>query len=109
MKKRKYSIGIDFGTESARSLLVDITSGEEIATSVYVYKDGVLDETLPDHKTKLKPDFALQNPEDYLTALKVTIPEVLKKSSIKLEDIIGVGIDFTSCTMLPIDKDNNLL
>jgi len=109
MRKKKYSIGIDFGTESARSLLVDIANGEEIATSVYVYKDGVLDEFLPDGKTKLKPDFALQNPEDYITALKVTIPDVLKKSRIKPEDVIGVGIDFTSCTMLPIDKDDNPL
>lgn len=102
MSEKKYSLGIDFGTESGRALLVDIETGEEVATSVYKYKDGVLDECLPDG-TKLGHDWALQNPEDYIRVLKNTIPEVLKEANVKAEDVIGIGIDFTACTMLPID------
>ncbi|MCK5380777.1 MAG: ribulokinase, partial [Candidatus Latescibacteria bacterium] len=99
----KYAIGIDYGTESGRALLVDVGTGEEVATSVYPYRDGVLDEVLPDGKTKLGPDWALQNPADYLETLKVTIPEVLDQAGVAPEDVIGIGTDFTACTMLPID------
>ncbi len=101
----KYSLGLDFGTLDGRAVLVDVVTGEELATAVYSYPDGVIDEVLPDSKTKLGPDWALQNPADYIAALEHTIPELLKKSKIAPEDIIGIGIDFTSCTILPIDKE----
>jgi len=103
MAHRKYSIGIDFGTESARALLVDVASGEEVATSVYNYKDGVIDEALPGTNIKLPPDFALQNPADYLEALQWIIPAVLREAGVGAEDVIGIGTDFTACTMLPMD------
>jgi len=103
MSARKYSLGIDFGTESGRALLVDVETGEEVATSVYKYRDGVLDEYLPDGKTRLGNDRALQNPEDYLRVLENTIPEVLRSANAKAEEVVGVGIDFTACTMLPTD------
>jgi len=95
----KYTIGLDFGTLDGRAVLVDVKTGEEIATSVYSYPDGVIDEVLPDSKTRLGSDWALQNPADYLGVLKCAIPEVLKKSSVPPKDIIGIGVDFTSCTM----------
>ncbi|MEA1965160.1 MAG: ribulokinase [Candidatus Aerophobetes bacterium] len=100
----KYSIGIDFGTESARAVLVRVEDGEEVATSVYQYPDGVIDEVLPGTNLRLEHDWALQNPKDYLEAIKYTIPKVLMSSGISSEEIIGIGIDFTSCTILPIDK-----
>jgi L-ribulokinase len=106
---KKYSLGIDFGTESGRALLVDVSTGEEVATSVYKYKDGVLDEYLPDGETKLSHDWALQNPKDYIRVFKKTIPEVLNIAKVKPENVIGVGIDFTACTMLPIDKNGTPL
>jgi L-ribulokinase len=106
---KKYSLGIDFGTESGRALLVDVSTGEEVATSVYKYKDGVLDEYLPDGETKLGHDWALQNPKDYIRVFKKTIPEVLNIAKVKPENVIGVGIDFTACTMLPIDKNGTPL
>ena len=105
----KYSIGIDFGTESARAVLVSVTDGSESATSVFPYPDGVIDEVLPDGKAKLPPDWALQNPEDYLKAIKTLIPEVLRKANVRKEEVIGIGIDFTSCTMMPIEKDGKVL
>ncbi len=109
MGRKQYSIGIDFGTESGRTVLVDVTTGEELATSVYEYKDGVIDEVLPDTNVNLGPDFALQNPRDYIETIKVTIPAVLKESGVDPEDIIGLGTDFTACTMMPIDKEGTPL
>ena len=105
----RYSIGIDFGTESARAVLVSVDSGHEAATSIFPYPDGVIDEVLPDGKTKLPPNWALQNPQDYLEAIKKLIPEVLKKAEVKGGKVIGIGIDFTACTMMPIDKEGEVL
>lgn len=105
----RYALGLDFGTLDGRAVLVDVKTGEELATAVYFYPDGVIDEVLPDSKTKLGPDWALQNPADYLAALEYVIPDVLKKSGVTSEEIIGIGVDFTSCTILPIDKEGTPL
>jgi len=99
----KYAIGVDFGTESGRAVLVDVATGEEVATAVHPYGDGVMDEVLPGTDIELPPDFALQNPADYIEVLRVTIPAVLKEGGVDPGDVIGVGTDFTACTMLPID------
>lgn len=101
----KYSIGVDYGTQSGRAVLVDIKTGNIIAQAVKEYTHGVIDEYLPDGKTKLEPDWALQHPSDYLEVLEVTIPAVLDKGKVSKEDVIGLAIDFTACTILPIDKD----
>ena len=63
-----YSIGIDFGTLSGRALLIDVETGEELASSVYEYPHGVMDRELPCGK-KLPQDWALQHPQDYLDVL----------------------------------------
>ena len=72
MGKRKYAIGVDFGTESGRAMLVEVRSGKQIATAVYPYKHGVIDEVLPvpGDKVLLEPDWALQDPEDYIRTFK---------------------------------------
>ncbi|MBN2005196.1 MAG: ribulokinase [Anaerolineae bacterium] len=103
MSKERYAIGVDYGTESGRALLVNVATGEEVATAVHPYGDGVIDEHLPGSDKPLPPDFALQNPQDYIEVLKQTIPAVLKASNVDPEDVIGVGTDFTACTMLPTD------
>ncbi len=104
MSKNKYAIGIDYGTESGRAVLVDVTDGQELATVVHAYGDGVIDEALPGTDIELPPDFALQNPADYIEVLRVTIPAVLRESGVDPDDVIGLGTDFTACTMLPIDE-----
>ena len=111
MGKRKYTIGVDFGTESGRAVLVDAANGKELATAVYKYSHGVIDETLPvDGKSvRLEPDWALQDPEDYIRTFKRTIPAVLRQSGIDPADVIGLGIDFTACTMLPTLADGTPL
>ena len=105
----KYSLGIDYGTLSCRALLVEVETGREVATSVYEYSNAVIDEFLPSSGEKLPPDWALQDPQDYLTGLELTIKDVMKQSGVSPADVIGMGIDFTACTMLPIDKAGNPL
>jgi L-ribulokinase len=109
MSTHKYAIGVDFGTESGRASIVDVTDGREIATSVHPYAHGVIDERLPDSDILLEPDWALQDPNDYLEVLKTAIPAVLAESGVDPADVIGVGIDFTACTMLPTTADGEPL
>ena len=107
----KYTIGVDFGTESGRAVLVDVSNGNELATDVYPYQNGVIDEKLPiaGKTIRLDPDWALQDPEDYLRTFQNTIPAVIKQASIRAEDVIGIGIDFTACTMMPVTADGTPL
>ena len=88
---KKYALGIDFGTLSGRSVLVDVGSGEEVAYSVSNYAHGVISERMPDGTT-LPPDWALQHPQDYIDVLQYTIPDVMQKAGISNEQIVGVGI-----------------
>ncbi len=100
---KRFAIGVDFGTLSGRAVLIDIDNGEAIADSVLEYSHKVMDKKLP-CGTPLGDDWALQHPQDYLDVLEYTLPDVLKKSGIKKEQVIGLGIDFTSCTVLPVDE-----
>ncbi len=107
MSHQKYAIGVDFGTESGRAVLVEVATGREVATSVYTYKNRVIDEFLPVEgaPVPLDPEWALQDPEDYIRTFQKTIPAILKESKIDPQDVIGIGIDFTACTMMPVKKD----
>ncbi len=105
---KTYSIGIDYGTLSGRALLLDLQTGEEVATAVKEYTHGVMYDQLPDG-TKLGPDWALQHPLDYIEVLRQTIPSVIKQAGIKPEQVVGIGIDFTACTVLPVKKDGTPL
>ena len=105
----KYAIGIDFGTLSGRAVIIDVSNGKELATSVHEYSNGVIDEFLPGTQIRLEPDWALQDPNDYIEAFKHTIPAVVKESGVDPTDIIGVGIDFTACTILPTKADGTPL
>lgn len=103
-----YSVGVDFGSLSGRAVLVNLETGKEVATSVLEYPHAVMDQALPSGK-KLPPDFALQHPKDYLDVLASTIPDVLKQANIRADDVVGIGIDFTACTVLPVFSDGTPL
>jgi L-ribulokinase len=105
------AIGLDFGTESGRALLVDLDSGAELATAIHAYANGVIDRRLPapDTDVLLDPDWALQDPADYLATIRATVPRLLAESGVDPADIVGLGIDFTSCTMLPTTGDGTPL
>ena len=111
MAEPRYTIGVDFGTESARAVLVDLADGRELGVEVYKYRNGVIDERLPDPDTDviLSPDWALQDPNDYLETFKRTVPGVVAKAGIDPASVIGIGIDFTACTLLPTKADGTPL
>jgi L-ribulokinase len=102
---------VDFGSESGRAVLVDVANGRQLATAVYPYSHGVIDERLPldDRDVRLPPDWALQDPEDYLRVFGRTIPAVLRDAGVDPADVIGLGLDFTACTMLPAKADGTPL
>lgn len=100
----KYTIGVDYGTQSGRAVLVDLANGHEVADHVTPYPHHVIDERLPVSGIKLEHDWALQHPDDYLEVLRKSVPAVIAESGIDPVDVIGIGIDFTACTMLPIDE-----
>ena len=111
MSADKYAIGIDFGTESGRAVLVETKTGKEIAAAVYAYENGVIDERLPvdGAAVRLEPEWALQDPQDYIRTFQQTIPAVLSQAGVNPEDVIGIGIDFTACTMMPVRTDGTPL
>lgn len=117
----KYVIGLDYGTLSARAVLVSVKSGEVLAESVYPYPNGMYPvgvssdgnsgnlHTLPGSEKKLPADFALQEIDDYVEAMYDTIHKVVQLSGCKAEDVIGIGIDATSSTFLPLSENGEPL
>ena len=102
---KKYSVGVDFGTLSARAVLADTETGEIVAQSVFEYPHGVMDSVLPNGKT-VEKNSAYQHPHDYIDALSFTVKDVIEKSAVDSSQICGIGIDFTSCTVLPLDENS---
>ena len=97
------SIGIDFGTASCRAVVVEMTTGRQLATAVADYAHGVIDRELPTGGT-LGADWALQHPGDYLTALTAVVTEARQEAGLPADAIAGGGFDFTASTVLPIDE-----
>ena len=100
---KRYTVGMDFGTLSARAIVLDVGTGETLASAVMDYPHGVLDSTLPDG-TELPPQSALQHPDDYIKALGRVIREALQKADVDPSTVAGLGIDFTSCTLIAVDE-----
>src|SRR6185369_13437323 len=105
----RYSLGFDFGTESVRVLVVDISNGHIAAQASNAYAHGVIDATLPTSGEKLPRDYALQHPQDWLNSLAAATHAAVSESHIDPNDMIGIGVDFTSCTMLPARSDGTPL
>ena len=106
----KYSIGLDFGTNSCRALIVNINTGQEIAEDVFEYPSGdcgiITD--VKDH------NLARQNPADYIQGIEVTIGESLRKakkedSEFNPDKIIGIGVDTTGSSPMPVDNNGTPL
>ena len=72
---QKYTIGVDFGTLSARALVVRTCDGKEMADAVMDYPHGVIDTVLPETGEALPPDWALEDPHDFPLVLEYIIPE----------------------------------
>jgi L-ribulokinase len=100
-----YGLGVDFGTESGRALLLDLRSGAELAVSEVRYEHGVIDRELPSSGEPLPPDWALQHSDDWVAVLEGAIPAVLEQVPGARDAVAGLGVDFTSCTVLPVDAN----
>jgi L-ribulokinase len=82
-------------------LLLDLDTGEELAVEVVLYPSAVIDRTLPSTGEQLPHDWALQDPDDWVTVIEAAIPPLFSRSGVSANDVVGVGVDFTSCTVLP--------
>jgi L-ribulokinase len=96
-----FVIGVDYGTLSGRALVVRVSDGAELASAVHEYEHAVIERALPAGGAKLPPDWALQDPDDYREVLRRAVPEALEAAGVAPERVIGIGVDFTACTVLP--------
>jgi L-ribulokinase len=105
----KYSIGLDYGTNSVRTVIVDIANGREVATAVWNYAHGEQGVIL-----SRDPNLARQHPADYLTGAEVTIKKAVASArrsvrGFQPNQIIGIGVDTTGSTPLPVDATGRAL
>lgn len=104
----KYAIGLDFGSLSVRALMLDVATGEEVAQSVFEYPHRVMDHHLPTGE-RLPGTFALQDPQDYLEGMIDTIQNVVRMAGALPEEVIGIGVDATGTTIMPVTADKKPL
>ncbi|MEU1727925.1 ribulokinase [Nonomuraea sp. NPDC005692] len=102
-------VGVDFGTLSGRAVVVRVSDGAELGSAVHEYAERVIEHTLPGTGVRLGPDWALQSPRDWLDVLRVAVPGALAAAGVAAEDVIGIGTDFTACTVLPATADGTPL
>lgn len=106
---RRYVVGIDFGTLSGRAVVVGADDGEELGSAVHEYSHGVIESSLPGSEVRLGPNWALQSPADWVDVLRQAVPKALALSGVDPADVIGIGTDFTACTVLPTLADGTPL
>jgi L-ribulokinase len=102
-------VGIDFGTLSGRAVVVRVSDGAELGSAVHEYTHGVIEEALPATGQRLPHDWALQVPSDYIDVLRTAVPQAVAASGVAADDIVGIGTDFTACTVLPTLSDGTPL
>lgn len=95
----KFAIGVDYGTNSVRALLVDCADGGEVAAAVFGYPSGTEGVVLSDD-----PNLARQHPRDYIDGFIATVRGVVKQSGVAAEDVVGIGIDTTGSSPMPVDE-----
>ena len=103
----RYTIGFDFGTESCRALLVNVNTGAVAGQGMHAYAHGVIDAELAG--ATLPPDYALQMPNDWIASMAASCRDALKAAHATAEQVVGIGVAFTSCTMLPCRADGTPL
>ena len=102
-------IGIDFGTLSGRVLVVRVADGAELGTAVHEYSHGVIESELPATGSPLPPQWALQDPEDWIEVLRRAVPAAMSAAGVAPDKVIGVSTDFTASTPLPVLADGTPL
>lgn len=101
----KFAIGVDYGTNSVRALVVDIASGAEVATAVWDYKHGDAGIMLDSGD----PNLARQSPADYIEGFYASVSEALasarKTAGFDPANVVGIGVDTTGSTPIPVDAN----
>ena len=100
----RFAIGVDYGTNSVRALVVDVADGREVASSVFDYPSG-------EHGILLDPkdpNLARQNPADYIEGFYASVRGAVNKAKrapgFRAEHVVGIGIDTTGSTPIPVDR-----
>ncbi|MBV9379316.1 MAG: ribulokinase [Streptosporangiaceae bacterium] len=104
-----FVVGVDFGTLSARAVVVRVSDGAEVGSAVHKYPHAVMERTLAATGEPLPPDWALQDPADWTESLRVTVPAAVKAAGISGGQVIGIGTDFTASTCMPVLRDGTPL
>jgi L-ribulokinase len=102
-------VGVDFGTLSGRAVVVRVRDGAELGSAVHEYPHGVMDAALAATGEPLPPDWALQDPGDYRDVLRSAVPAALASAGVDPAQVVGIGTDFTACTVLPATADGTPL
>ncbi len=107
---KRYSLGIDYGTNSCRSLLIDLDNGAEVGSTVFNYPSGEMG-ILLDPKD---PHVARQNPQDYLDGLAAVVRGALQQAQSNVPgfdsaQVVGIGIDTTGSTPIPVNQEGTPL
>jgi L-ribulokinase len=102
-------IGIDFGTLSGRAVVVRVADGAELGSAVHDYANGVIERELPTTGTSLPPQWALQDPDDWIEVLRRAVPAAVQAAGIAPDKVIGIATDFTASTPLPVLADGTPL
>jgi L-ribulokinase len=102
-------VGVDYGTLSGRAVVVRVRDGAELGTAMHEYGHGVMDAKLAATGETLPPDWALQDPEDYRDVLRHAVPDAVAAAGIDPAQVVGIGTDFTACTVLPALDDGTPL
>jgi L-ribulokinase len=100
---------VDFGTLSGRAVVVRVSDGAELGSAVTDYRHGVVDRALPGSDRPLPPEWALQVPADYVDVLRTAVPAAIEAAGVDPADVVGIGTDFTACTMVPTTADGTPL
>jgi L-ribulokinase len=102
-------VGVDFGTLSGRALVVRASDGAELGSAVQEYAHGVIEDELPATGVPLGPQWALQDPEDYLDVLREAVPAALQAAAVAPGDVVGIATAFTASTPMPVLADGTPL
>jgi L-ribulokinase len=102
-------VGVDFGTLSGRAVVVRVQDGAELGSAVHEYPHAVIERELPASGKRLPPQWALQDPDDYLAVLREAVPAAVAAAGIDAGQVIGIATDFTASTPMPVLADGTPL
>jgi L-ribulokinase len=102
-------IGVDFGTLSGRAVVVRVSDGAELGSAVEDYDHAVIEDELPTTGKSLPPQWALQDPDDWIAVLRRAVPAALEAAGTSPDQVIGIATDFTASTPLPVLADGTPL